>query len=50
LKAAEALEANKRQLEEQKAAYERQMVDDEPPTLEEVSDEQIQLEQLMKTK
>ena len=38
------------QEEEQKAAYEREMVDDEPPTLEEVSDEQLQLEELMKTK
>jgi len=26
-------------MEEQKAAYEREMIDDEPPTLEEVSDE-----------
>jgi|TARA_B110000285_G_scaffold222926_1_gene277712 hypothetical protein len=37
-------------LEEQKAAYERQMIDDQPPTLEEVSDEQRQIEELMKTK
>jgi hypothetical protein len=37
-------------LEEQKAAYERQVIDDQPPSLEEVSEDQIQLEKLMKTK
>jgi hypothetical protein len=57
VKAAEQLEATKKQMEEQKAAYEREnaayereIIDDQPPTLEEVSAEDLKIEELMKTK